>query len=121
MSGFENYIQEIGDIEREIVRKGIALGIDWDNEIQVRALAREALQARPCPESCAEYMEGGDWRTRFDLFGLVQLMLTVMRESAKEDMLAHGGSVWKTFGHALWLEAELLDLIEPDKPASGNH
>ncbi len=43
MAGFENYTEEVREIEQEIERKGIVLGIDWDDEVQVRRLAREAL------------------------------------------------------------------------------
>jgi hypothetical protein len=37
MAGFENYAQDTHDIELEIERKGVALGIDWTNEDAVRA------------------------------------------------------------------------------------
>ena len=43
MAGFENYQQEIRKIEDEIEHMGVALGIDWSDEAQVRALAREAM------------------------------------------------------------------------------
>lgn len=43
MAGFENYGADTGEIELEIERKGIVLGVDWSDEVQVRALAREAL------------------------------------------------------------------------------
>ena len=43
MAGFENYSQEIREIEQEIERKGIALGINCDDDAQVRSLAWEAL------------------------------------------------------------------------------
>jgi hypothetical protein len=43
MAGFENYVEETREIELEIERKGIVLGIDWTDDVQVRALAKEAL------------------------------------------------------------------------------
>jgi hypothetical protein len=43
MAGFENYAEETREIELEIERKGIVLGIDWTDDVQVRALAKEAL------------------------------------------------------------------------------
>ena len=43
MAGFENYAEEVREIEQEIERKGIILGIDWNDDVQVYALAREAL------------------------------------------------------------------------------
>lgn len=115
MSGFENYSREASDIELEIERKGIALGIDWNDEVQVRTLAQEALKAKVRAETDAGHRETNDQRARVDLFGLAQLMLTVMRESAEENMLIHGGPIWKIFGRALWLEAGILGLTKPDK------
>ena len=35
--------RKVREIEQEIERKGIALGINWDDDAQVRSLAREAL------------------------------------------------------------------------------
>ena len=46
MSGFENFTQQVEAVEREIIRKAIALGIDWDDPLEVQALAREALAWR---------------------------------------------------------------------------
>lgn len=43
MAGLENYQQETEGIGAEIERKGLALGIDWSNEVQVLGLAREAI------------------------------------------------------------------------------
>ena len=43
MTGFENYAASTKEIELQIERKGVVLGIDWNNEAQVRKLAREAL------------------------------------------------------------------------------
>ncbi len=103
MPNFEHYTEEARRIEQEIVRLGIALGIDWGDEVAIRALARQALASR------ADHLDqGGDAlerRTRLELFGLAQLMLNVMAQSAEEGMETHGGPVWKAFGRALWLES----------------
>jgi hypothetical protein len=102
MPEFENYNREADELEREIARLGIALQIDWDDAVAVHALAREALAhhgagaAPKSPQAMA----------KLELFGLTQLMLKVMRESAEENMLTHGGPVWKRFARALWAEAE---------------
>jgi len=105
MPEFENYHREAEEIEREIMRKGIVLGIDWENEVQVRALAREALGFDV--HGGVQQRRSGDVTAlaKFELFGLAQLMLTIMRQSAEEGMLTHGGSVWKVFARALWLES----------------
>ena len=39
MSGFENFQSDANELETEIVRRGIVLGSDWNNETQVRLLA----------------------------------------------------------------------------------
>jgi len=103
MPNFEHYAEEARRIEQEIVRLGIALGIDWGDEVAVRALARRALAYRPDePDNTLDALER---RTRLELFGLAQLMLNVMAQSAEEGMETHGGPVWKAFGRALWLES----------------
>jgi len=114
MSLFENYGNEARQIELEIERKGVVLGIDWDNEPQVRAVAHRALVGT-AKDPNVEF-HGLSWNDRamFELIALSQLMLTVMRQSALEDMQTHGGRVWKSFGKALWIEATALGLIKDD-------
>ena len=102
---FENYSAEAQEIEREIVRRGIALNIDWGDEPAVRALAREALAYHHDMTGTTPADHSVQWRAKFELFGLAQLMLKVMTESAAEDIETHGGPVWKAFGRALWREA----------------
>lgn len=103
MPQFENYPAEVASIEQEIVRKGIVLGIDWADEVQVRALAREALACRHDAAECQP--DTLEKRSKIELFALAQLMLKVMAESADENIESHGGPVWKIFGRALWLES----------------
>jgi hypothetical protein len=103
MPNFENYAEEARRIEHEIVRLGIALGIDWDDEVAVRMLARQALAAHG--NQLQDIPDALERRTRFELFGLAQLMLSVMAQSAEEGLETHGGPVWKAFGRALWLES----------------
>ena len=105
MPNFENYRREAAEIEREILRHGVALGIDWRNETQVRALAREALACHDVGKTPECSPETPQDRARIQLFGLTQLMLTVMRQSADENVLTHGGPVWKAFARALWAES----------------
>lgn len=107
MPGFENYAREAAEIEREILRHGIALGIDWENEVQVHTLAREALACHNIGSNPDCSPQDPLARARIELFGLAQLMLTVMRQSADENLLTHGGQVWKTFAHALWSESAM--------------
>lgn len=105
MSGFENYSREALQIEHEIERKGVVLGIDWNDAVQVRELAREALDCKLGADNCEP--DDPQDRARIELFGLAQLMLTVMKESAKDNIHTHGGTAWKAFAHALWTEHDL--------------
>jgi hypothetical protein len=106
MAAFENYSREAQDIEREIERKGFILGIDWNDDTQVRLLAREALACRNLDDPARCDTSDPHSRTKIELFGLAQLMLTVMRESADDGLLTHGGDAWKAFARALWAEDE---------------
>lgn len=105
MAGFENYGVSTKAIEQELVRKGIALGLDWSDEVAVRALAREAIRhmARDLDmvrRSRADLIT----KTKVDLFGLAGLMLKTMEESAGQGIESHGGLAWKAFARALWAE-----------------
>lgn len=107
MPAFENYSREATEIEREITRRGLVLGIDWQDEVQVHALAREALAYKDADRVELE-AHGRDAKAlaKIEIFGLAQLMLSVMRQSADEGMFTHGGEVWKALARALWTEAK---------------
>ncbi len=105
MSGLENYSREAAQIEHEIEIKGVILGIDWNDPLQVRELARQALDCKPGAIDCSP--DEPQERARLELFGLAQLMLTVMKESAEQDIDTHGGPAWKAFARALWAEHDL--------------
>ena len=109
MSGLENYSREAAQIEHEIETKGVILGIDWNDAVQVRELARQALDCKPGAIDCDpdEPLE----RARLELFGLAQLMLAVMKESADQDIDIHGGPAWKAFARALWDEHDFRRAI----------
>ncbi|HQW19978.1 MAG TPA: hypothetical protein PLI90_04815 [Rhodocyclaceae bacterium] len=115
MSLFENYVRETQQIELEIERKGVALGLDWDNELQIREIARKALAGPQKEVSVAFHNLSWNDRAMLELFALSQLMLTVMQESATEDMQTHGGKAWKSLGRALWIEAAALGVVDADK------
>ena len=113
MSGFENYAEEARQLEVEIQRKGIVLGIDWDDPVQVAMLARQAIAFKPLVEGLPTDPQ---FRVRVELFGLAQLMLQVMRESAQDQVHTHGGPIWKTFGRALWNEWQAVPAKLPLGP-----
>lgn len=108
MGGFEDYTKDTHEIEAELVRKGIALGIDWSNEVEVHALAREALDYQP-EHTGISVSAPLDYRkmAKIDIFGLAGLMLKTMEESAGYGFESHGGPAWKAFAKALWAEARL--------------
>jgi len=105
VSGFENYAREAQRLEHEIMTKGVILGIDWNDAAQVRELARQAMDCHVGAVDC-EPDEPLD-RARLELFGMIQLMLTVMKESANDQIHTHGGPLWKTLARALWAEHDL--------------
>lgn len=108
MAGFENYQDETRNIELEIERMGVALGVDWNDEAQVRALAREALDhSADRVRQAASDPSDQRLAAKATLFGLANLMLRAMEESAEVGFETHGGPVWKIFGRALWAEAAL--------------
>ncbi len=108
MTGFENYTEDVKAIEREIERKGIVLGIDWTDDVQVRALAREALDHSAAEVRLAA-ANPSDHRlmAKVELFGLAALMLKTMEECAGIGFECHGGVAWKAFAKALWADLEL--------------
>ena len=106
MAGFENYTEEVREIEQEIERKGIVLGIDWDDAAQVRRLAREALDHASGEERIsATSPVNHKLMAKLDLFGLAGIMLKTMEESASLGVESHGGAAWKSFAKALWAES----------------
>ena len=107
MAGFENYEEATRKIEHEIERMGVALGIDWSDEAQVRELAREALEhSLDRIHQAAANPDDQQLGAKVTLFGLANLMLRTMEESAGVGLESHGGPVWKVFGRALWAEAQ---------------
>ncbi len=108
MAGIEHYGQDVEEIETELVRKGIAIGLDWSDETAVRALAREAISnhdrdIQKAASSPVDYQ----LMAKVDLYGLAAIMLRTMQKSADVGILSHGGPVWKAFAKALWAEAGL--------------
>jgi hypothetical protein len=110
MAEFEDYVQGTKDIELEIQRKGIALGIDWHDQWQVRALAKEALDHLAADvKLAARSPTDHSLMAKVELFGLVGLMLRAMEETAGLGFESHGGKIWKTFARALWAEKQLRE------------
>ena len=108
MNGFNllHTSQGAADIETQIVRHGIALGINWDDEAEVQALAGEALHlSREAFMHFSQHHEDCKLRAKMELFGLAALMMQIMKDSADEGIHTHGGVAWKSFSKALMHEA----------------
>lgn len=105
MSGFGHYDRTAREVEQEMVKRGIALGLDWTDSATMRALAREALS---CTSECRMgLLRNPDYtqRGKGELFALSELMLNTMRQSAQIGVHTSGGPVWKAFGRALYEES----------------
>lgn len=98
------------EIETQIARLGIALGIKWDDEAQVLDLAKESLYHSK--EALAQFSQNhNDYRlkAKMELFGLAALMMQIMKDSADEGIHTHGGVAWKAFSKALMHATGIVD------------
>jgi len=94
------------ELELEIERCGVVLGIDWGDEIQVRALAHEALEH--VQQDIEEYENrvnaNYELKAKVTLFALADMMMQLMARSADKGIHTHGGPAWKSFSKALMKE-----------------
>ncbi|MDY0071071.1 MAG: hypothetical protein RBR77_00295 [Thauera sp.] len=109
MSGFGHYGRTADELEREIYKRGLALGLDWDDQTRMRALAREALAGERGSTMKLLRSPIRQEKLTGELFALSVLMLNTMRQSAETGIHTSGGPAWKAFGRALYLEAESLE------------
>ncbi len=105
MSGFEHFSRDAVELEREILTRGVLLGLDWGDEAAMRQLAREALDGGPEHIRTLLRDPNPQLRARGELFALGVLMLRLMQGSAAYGLHTHGGPAWKAFGRALIEEA----------------
>lgn len=105
MSGFEHFARDACELEREILKRGIVMGLDWSDRATVRKLARETLHGGADHTRALLRDPSPRLRARGELFALGVLMLRVMEESADTGVHTHGGPAWKSFGSALIEEA----------------
>ena len=101
---FEHRTQEAHDISTAIERKIIALGIDKEDRAAMVELARAALNPAKLNEERVKGAAGDRAaQTRYELFGLVELMHKVMAESATEDHIeVSGNEYWKALARELY-------------------
>lgn len=108
MNVIRHFDRDAEALEHEIFKLGMFLGIDWDDHVAVRALAREALNRGKVQSHAAMHDTNRKQRAITELFALSELMLKTMTESAEVGIHTHGGPTWKAFGRALIEESELL-------------
>ena len=101
MAGFEPYARDAEAIEREIVTRGLVLGIDWQDAAQVGLLARELSEGGSGHVERLVRSKDPRERARGELFAFAILMQQTMAESAERGIHTHGGAVWKSLGGAL--------------------
>jgi len=103
MAQFEDQQSNAAKISHEIARVLVGLGVDWNDTVAIRALAREALEVRAA--SVHHQGKGNEIsHLKLELFGLIGLMLKTMEEAAGFGEHVHGGDVWKAMARALWEE-----------------
>ena len=117
MASFVNYVRSTHLIEREIARMGVALGVDWSDELQVRALAREALEK--APQKLERLLAQPTDRRLMAKASRPEFLVATLG-AAKLGVESKGGPTWKAFGRALWAENELLkNAPPPNTPPPG--
>jgi hypothetical protein len=98
MSQMENHWDEVSQIETELMRHMIALGLDWHDEAAMLQLASECKVFGPANAQAAYASKEQRLITKAELFGLVSVMMHTMENAAREDRDVHGGEVWKALG-----------------------
>lgn len=102
MSQIENHWDEVAQIETELMRKMIALGIDWHDASVMKTLASECKVYGPAEVQAAYASGDRDQVTRAELFSLASLMIQTMENATLERRDVHGGDVWKAFARHLY-------------------
>ncbi|GAA5175613.1 hypothetical protein GCM10025771_08260 [Niveibacterium umoris] len=103
------YDSEAGQLALEIERKLVILGIDWNSESGLRALARDVLGVNNGGHAIGSGAEFSRDQASEELYGLIALMNKLMAEAAGKGVEVHGNDVWKAIARALWAEKEVRD------------
>ena len=102
MSQIEDHKTETSLIEKELMRKMLALGLDWHDDATMKKLASECKVFGPEQAQAAFASNEGEAKTKAELFVLASLMMKTMANAANESREVHGGEVWKAFGKHLY-------------------
>jgi|ERR1035437_5832718 hypothetical protein len=102
MSQLENHWDEVAQIETELMRKMIALGLDWHDASAMKQLASECKVFGPGDVQAAYASNDQQRKTKAELFSLASLMIQTMENATLEKRDVHGGEIWKAFGKHLY-------------------
>ena len=103
MSQIENHWDEVAQIEIALMRKMIALGLDWHDTSAMTRLAAECKTFGPA-DAKAAYASNDQTRiSKAELFTLASLMMETMENASLEGRDVHAGEVWKAFGKHLYV------------------
>ncbi|MDO8464414.1 MAG: hypothetical protein Q7S46_04050 [Gallionella sp.] len=102
MSQIEDHRSETSHIEIELMRKMLALGLDWRDDAAMKKLASECKAFGPNQAQAAFTSNNGESKIKADIFVLASLMMKTMESAAYEGREVHGGEVWKAFGKHLY-------------------
>jgi len=102
MSQIENHWDEVGQIEIEMIRHLLALGIDWHDDAAMKRLADECKKFGPKQAKAAYASQDRTQKTRAEFFALISVMLRTMENAAEENRDVHAGDVWKALAKHLY-------------------
>jgi len=98
MSQIENQWDEVSQIETELMRHMMVLGLDWHDAAAMSQLAAECKVFGPGNAQAAYASKDQRLITKAELFGLVSVMIRTMESAARDSRDVHGGEVWKALG-----------------------
>ena len=102
MSEIENHRDEVSNIETELKRHMIALGLDWHDEVTMMHLAAECKTFKSANAQAAYTSNDRTQKTKAELFALASIMLRTMASASDANREVHAGEVWKAFGKHLY-------------------
>jgi hypothetical protein len=102
MSQIQFQWHEISNIETEMVRYLVALGIDWHDELAMTQLATECKHYGPEQAQAAYLSHDQTLINKAKLYALVTMMMRTMESAAGDDRDVHAGEVWKAFARHLY-------------------
>ncbi len=102
MSHVEHHRGEVKQIEAELMRKMIALGLGWHDREAMMKLASECKVFFPADAQAAYASHDRRLIIKAELFALASLMIHTMERAALDEHEGHGGEVWKAFSKHLY-------------------